>query len=565
MKLPLSQVWQFFGEKRSESGILAMLKIYKSKPEARRRYGEDPENRLPAAVMFACTGLFLIIASGYEAPRAEIPVSDVLTVVEDSLVPAADFQAAFPQTAAAEAEEETTAEETEEAVREPELYLAGLYEEGQIGSFAELLLRELSEMDSAWFARMYDLAGSSGTVNIAFRDGDGGTAGAVSNIQDIVSMTGVYAEMTGLDDWKTLRNYAKELWKKSHSFSAGESSTYFCEGCEDPADSVQVSEGTAAASEETSDTGTVGFDAVMTPSDSTFAEGAALLSESGESESEVPMTEAVEPESGGALQETEESGSVAPLPEPETSESGMEETEKICPGHVSISVTAVIAAMEDENGLFELDTQGRETAEAGVWDGWNEDMRARAAEIRDQNWGERYGLSTAVNETYAPLSSAEIESYMSLLPADAGEERKNLVRFALQSVGKVPYYWGGKPRASGYEGNRFGVITVPDSQGRTMQGLDCSGWISWVYWSSGNGRLKYEGTGGLQSLGRAVTKEELKPGDIAVMTGNDSHAIMYLGEKEDGTMLCIHESSSRGTVSVSIMKSGWTNFRNLLD
>ena len=540
MKLPLLRV-AVFCRISSESGILAMLKIYKQNMENRRRCGKDPESRLPAAVMFACTGLFLIIASGYEVPGAEIPVSDVLTIVEDSLVPEADLQEAFPQTAAAETEEDTTAEETEEAFREPELYLAGLYQEGQRESLATLLLRELSEMDSAWFARMYDLAGPSGTVNITFRDGDGRTAGAVSNIQDIISMTGVYAEMTGLDDWKTLRNYAKELWKKSHSYSTDERSTFICDGCEEPDDSVQVSAETAAASEEMSDAGTAGFDAVMTPSDSTFAESAAILSEGVEAESEVLITETGE------------------------AESEMREPEKICPGHESISVTAVIASMEDQNGLFELDTQGRETAEAGVWDGWNEEMRARSAEIRDQNWGEKYGLSTAVNETYAPLSPAEIESYMSLLPYNAGEERKNLVRFALQSVGKVPYYWGGKPRASGYEGNRFGVITEPDHQGRTMQGLDCSGWISWVYWSSGNGRLKYEGTGGLQSLGRAVTKEELKPGDIAVMTGDDSHVIMYLGEKEDGTMLCIHESSGRGTVSVSIMKSGWTNFRNLLD
>lgn len=81
------------------------------------------------------------------------------------------------------------------------------------------------------------------------------------------------------------------------------------------------------------------------------------------------------------------------------------------------------------------------------------------------------------------LNSREIEQYMGLVPEDASQQRKDFVRYALTSVGKIPYYWGGKPSAPGYTGNSFGSLTVPDEDGRILKGLDCSGWINWVYWS----------------------------------------------------------------------------------
>ena len=65
---------------------------------------------------------------------------------------------------------------------------------------------------------------------------------------------------------------------------------------------------------------------------------------------------------------------------------------------------------------------------------------------------------------------------MKMVPDGVSAERRNVVRYALASVGRIPYYWGGKPGNPGYMGNRFGVVVSPDADGRFLKGLDCSGW-----------------------------------------------------------------------------------------
>ena len=72
---------------------------------------------------------------------------------------------------------------------------------------------------------------------------------------------------------------------------------------------------------------------------------------------------------------------------------------------------------------------------------------------------------------------------MADLPADLSDTRRELIRYALSSVGKIPYHWGGKASRPDYNGNNFGTLVPADTEGRILKGLDCSGWINWVYWS----------------------------------------------------------------------------------
>ena len=154
---------------------------------------------------------------------------------------------------------------------------------------------------------------------------------------------------------------------------------------------------------------------------------------------------------------------------------------------------------------------------------------------------------------------------MSMLPSGTSEARKDIIRFALQSVGKIPYYWGGKANTKNYSGNNFGSVTIPDHRGRILKGLDCSGWVNWVYWSVTGKHLGYEGTEGLKALGRQVERKNLKPGDIVVITGNTPHVIMFLGWAENGQIRCIHETGSVNNVTVGVMNANWPYYRNLLD
>jgi len=237
----------------------------------------------------------------------------------------------------------------------------------------------------------------------------------------------------------------------------------------------------------------------------------------------------------------------------------------ICPGHIDLKITARVYSLDEAANLYAVDQIGNTASEESGWTGWNDRARAFVSHIERQDWTETYDLSVIVEGTKAPLSSTEIESYMNQLPKDTSEIRKSIIRFALQSVGKVPYYWGGKASAKNYSGNNFGSITIPDHRGRILKGLDCSGWINWVYWSVTGTRPAYEGTEGLKSMGRQVKRSDLKPGDIIVITGSTPHVIMFLGWAPNGQIRCIHETGSVSNVTVGVMSANWPYYRNLLD
>mgnify|MGYP002233901788 FL=1 len=102
------------------------------------------------------------------------------------------------------------------------------------------------------------------------------------------------------------------------------------------------------------------------------------------------------------------------------------------------------------------------------------------------------------------LTKQELEAHMALLPEDISPERRKLIAFALDSVGKIPYHFGGKASRPGYAGNQFFSVTEPDQMGRTLKGLDCSGWINWVYWSALGTPVARGGTSSLASSGTEI-------------------------------------------------------------
>jgi cell wall-associated NlpC family hydrolase len=239
-----------------------------------------------------------------------------------------------------------------------------------------------------------------------------------------------------------------------------------------------------------------------------------------------------------------------------------------CPGHIDLIIYMKIRGLDEKNGLYAVDAAGNapEQIGAGGWEGWTDENRTYAHNLSYLDWYERYGLSLSIITMRNPLTAAEIEEYMNLLPEDISEDRRAVIEFALSSVGKVPYYWGGKASRAGYEGNQFGSLVGADIKGRVLKGLDCSGWINWVYWSALGQRLPYESTSGLAVLGSKISRDQLQPGDIVVRTGEDAHVIMFLGWTEDGKILCIHESSAGvNNVTVATRDAYWPYYRRLLD
>ena len=283
-------------------------------------------------------------------------------------------------------------------------------------------------------------------------------------------------------------------------------------------------------------------------------ESGALESETSESEQETSM-------------ETESGSSESSETETSTAEK-IETSGLSCPGHVDLTITMKIGGLNEGAGLFALDAAGNDESkfDEGGWQGWTDENRAAAISLASEDWYQKYGLSVSSISTGTPLSAEEVEAYLEKLPDGISETRKELLRFALNSVGKVPYYWGGKPSAKNYEGNHFGTLMPPDVDGRTLKGLDCSGWISWVYWSVTGNHLLYEGTSGLAALGKRISREDLQPGDILIRTGADAHVVMFLGWTDDGRIRCVHETSgSINNVTVGTRNAGWPYYRRLID
>ena len=248
-----------------------------------------------------------------------------------------------------------------------------------------------------------------------------------------------------------------------------------------------------------------------------------------------------------------------------------------CPGHVDLYVKVTIYGFEDAKGLrtvaLSADDQDENEATKSLdaalarngWNGWTEEQMGYVQKLISQDWFKTYGLSISTINPKQPLTEEEISKYLSSLPDDLSDERKAVIKFALSSVGKIPYYWGGKASAASYEKNGFGRVIEADYKGRVLRGLDCSGWVQWVYWSAIGNRLNgASSTATLIGEGQKIRRSELQPGDIIVRVGADSHVVMFLQWAGNGNMIVIHENSGANNVSVSEVTANYPYYRKLI-
>lgn len=242
--------------------------------------------------------------------------------------------------------------------------------------------------------------------------------------------------------------------------------------------------------------------------------------------------------------------------------------QKKCTGHIDLKVNAYITGLNGTKNLFTKDTIGNDESQwTERWRGWNPFCQLYAKGIEQLDWYKAYGLTFSTSMYIRnPLSASEISNYMRMLPEGTSEKRKKVIQQALLSVGCIPYYWGGKPSRAGFEGNGFGTIVSPDKNGRILRGLDCSGWISWVYWTALDQQLNYQSTAGLIAEGQPTERSSLQPGDLILRTGDDSHVYMFMTWAEDGSMYLIHETGgTTNNVMIGRYQLDWPYYRNLIN
>ena len=445
--------------------------------------------------------------------------------------------------------------------------------------------------------------------------------GSTSNAREIISIINTLHYFGILKDMKTMEDCADKLWNASHKYSVRIGGIYYCDGScldetadgrKDADESGTEAAGAVIAGSEAAGAEAVGaviagsqtagaeaVEAAVAGSETTGAEAV----EAAVAESETTGAEAVEAVAGSetagaetvgtaaAGTEAVESGAAGGEPvgsmaasaaaEAETaavasfsdassivsgaSDAGPADSSRTCPGHVDCTVLAVVKGTAEADSLFQA-ADTLEAVKASGWTGWNADTRNMAGALLAQDWSQVYGLYTVDYPVKGLLNSQEIELYMSLVPEDASRQRKDFVRYALTSVGKIPYYWGGKPSAPGYTGNGFGSLTVPDEDGRLLKGLDCSGWINWVYWSVTGKGLGAQSTGTLLGCGSPVARDELLPGDICIRFNPMAHVVIFLGWTAEGNMLCIQETTGNSNnVEVGTVTSNWESYRRILE
>ena len=156
------------------------------------------------------------------------------------------------------------------------------------------------------------------------------------------------------------------------------------------------------------------------------------------------------------------------------------------------------------------------------------------------------------------ITSADALEVLRALPADLEQARKDAVETALSLVGKVNYFWGGKSLVIGWD-SRWGRLTKVWAEGNTTTGtyrpygLDCSGFVDWVFYNITGGEYVLGRGGGASaqhSYCTPVSQAEAQHGDLAFYP-DDSHVGIVVGRREDGKLLVCHCSSGQNNVVVT--------------
>lgn len=161
--------------------------------------------------------------------------------------------------------------------------------------------------------------------------------------------------------------------------------------------------------------------------------------------------------------------------------------------------------------------------------------------------------------------SGDTAALIRSLPEDLSPEREAVVRTACSLVGKVNYFWGGKSLVIGWDA-RWGELRQVTAAGSSTTGtyrpygLDCSGFVDWVFYNATGGDYIIGHGGGAMMQHTYCTPilwEDAQPGDL-VFYPEDNHVGMVGGWDEDGNILIIHCASGYNNVVIT-GKEGFTS------
>ena len=154
--------------------------------------------------------------------------------------------------------------------------------------------------------------------------------------------------------------------------------------------------------------------------------------------------------------------------------------------------------------------------------------------------------------------SGDTAALIRSLPEGLSPEREAVVRTACSLVGKVNYFWGGKSLTIGWHA-RWGELRQVTAAGSSTTGtyrpygVDCSGFVDWVFYNATNGSYIIGHGGGAMSQHGYCTPiswDDALPGDL-VFYPDDSHVGIVGGRDANGDLLIIHCASGHNNVVIT--------------
>ena len=156
------------------------------------------------------------------------------------------------------------------------------------------------------------------------------------------------------------------------------------------------------------------------------------------------------------------------------------------------------------------------------------------------------------------VSQEQARALVANLPDDLAPKRRAVVETACRLVGKGSYYWGGKSLVLGWD-SRWGQIQKVTADGNDTTGtyrpygLDCSGFVDWVFYNATDGAY-YPGHGGGATMQHSyctpISWEDALPGDLVFYPG-DEHVGIVGGWDENGELLIVHCASGYNCVVIT--------------
>ena len=161
--------------------------------------------------------------------------------------------------------------------------------------------------------------------------------------------------------------------------------------------------------------------------------------------------------------------------------------------------------------------------------------------------------------------SGDTAALLRSLPEDLSPEREAVVRTACSLVGKVNYFWGGKSLVIGWD-SRWGELRQVTAAGSSTTGsyrpygLDCSGFVDWVFYNQSGGSYVIGHGGGAtmqHSYCTDISWADAQPGDLVFYPDN-SHVGIVGGRDAADELLIIHCASGYNNVVITD-KEGFTS------